>query len=187
MRGAWRAFPTRLPAWKKQDDFNSSSFLLSSNVCLLVGSHCEAYGKKVRSTKIRSHSAQLFETTGTRPTSVISKTLSGSRLPPPIFLRQVTVPLCVTEMMRLATEQACSCRVASTTCLWPTCPKTAYVSEIRGCFKVNVAGCVNPPCTASLHRERSLHWVSYSHMGHLTAQSPSLLLRQLICALWEFC
>lgn len=60
-------------------------------------------------------------------TSVISKMLSGSRLPPPTFLVQVTVPLCVTEMMRLATEQAFSCRVASTTCLWPTCRKTVYI------------------------------------------------------------
>jgi len=54
-------------------------------------------------------------------TSVISKILSGSRLPPPTFLVQVTMPVCVTEMTRLATEQAFSCRVTSTTCLWPTC------------------------------------------------------------------
>lgn len=56
-----------------------------------------------------------------RLTSVISKMLSGSKLPPPTFLVQVTVPFCVTEMIKLATEQAFSCRVASTTCLWPTC------------------------------------------------------------------
>lgn len=71
-------------------------------------------------------------------TSVISKMLSGSRLPPPTFLVQVTVPLCVTEMIRLATEQAFSCRVASTTCLWPTCRKTGGVrgAEQHICLKI---------------------------------------------------
>ncbi len=71
-------------------------------------------------------------------TSVISKMLSGSRLPPPTFLMQVTVPLCVTEMIRLATEQAFSCRVASTTCRWPTCRKQVEVREAKLCVCVTI-------------------------------------------------
>lgn len=71
-------------------------------------------------------------------TSVISKMLSGSRLPPPTFLVQVTVPLCVTEMMRLATEQAFSCRVASTTCRWPTCRKAGGVRAAMWCICITV-------------------------------------------------
>ena len=46
--------------------------------------------------------------------------LSGSRLPPPTFLMHVHVPAGVTAIMRLATEHAFSCSVASTTCLGPT-------------------------------------------------------------------
>lgn len=60
-------------------------------------------------------------------TSVISKMLSGSRLPPPTFRVHVIVPLCVTDMMRLATEHAFSCRVASTMCRWPTCRMSGRV------------------------------------------------------------
>lgn len=124
-------------------------------------------------------------------TSVISKMLSGSRLPPPTFLVQVTVPLCVTDMMRLATEHAFSCRVASTTCRWPTCRRTSGVSGAKAvyiqCLCYNGFENVSLPCTTSLYKERFLHWASYNHTGHPTAQFPSLLRRQLIYALWEFC
>lgn len=75
-------------------------------------------------------------------TSVISKMLSGSRLPPPTFLVQVTVPLCVTDMMRLATEHAFSCRVASTTCRWPTCRRTGGVSGAKAVYIQYVSVCV---------------------------------------------
>lgn len=64
--------------------------------------------------------------------------LSGSRLPPPTFLAQVTVPLCVTAMMRLATEQAFSCRVASTTCRCPTCSTTCGVRGAKSCLYFTV-------------------------------------------------
>lgn len=49
-------------------------------------------------------------------TSIISKMLSGSRLPFPTFLMHVTTPLLVTDTSKLAREQASSWRVASTTC-----------------------------------------------------------------------
>lgn len=49
-------------------------------------------------------------------TSIISKMLSGSRLPFPTFLMHVTTPLLVTDTSKLAKEQASSWRVASTTC-----------------------------------------------------------------------
>lgn len=130
-------------------------------------------------------------------TSVISKMLSGSRLPPPTFLVQVTVPLFVTDMMRLATEQAFSCSVASTTCRWPTCREQfarGSVEEVKS-QKVHMphSFCycsfreVGSPCTTWQYKERSLHWVWYNHRGHRTARFPSLLLRQSICELWEVC
>ena len=129
-----------------------------------------------------------------RLTSVISKTLSGSRLPPPTFLTQVTVPLCVTEMMRLATEQAFSCRVASTTCLWPTCRKQRLYIHLVFCLKMGFRNSsplsvkqMNVPCTRSLYKGHSLHLASYSRTGHLTARFPFLLRHLLIYALWEFC
>lgn len=108
MSGAWRAFPTRLPACRQHNllehFYHTSSF-----------KH-----KHIQNLEESKRRATL--------TSVISKMLSGSRLPPPTFLVQVIVPLCVTDMIRLATEQAFSCRVASTTCLWPTCRKTVNVT-----------------------------------------------------------
>lgn len=64
-------------------------------------------------------------------TSVISKMLSGSRLPPPTLRVQVTVPLCVTDMMRLATEHAFSCKVASTMWRWPTYGETRWLVSVR--------------------------------------------------------
>lgn len=57
--------------------------------------------------------------------------LSGSRLPPPTFRVHVIMPLCVTDMMRLATEHAFSCRVASTICRWPTCRTSGRVRGMR--------------------------------------------------------
>lgn len=54
-------------------------------------------------------------------TSIISKMLSGSRLPFPTFLTHVTTPSLVTDTSRLAREQASSWRVASTTCRQPIC------------------------------------------------------------------
>lgn len=41
-------------------------------------------------------------------TSIISKTLSGSRLPFPTFLMHVTTPVLVTDTSKLAKEQASS-------------------------------------------------------------------------------
>lgn len=118
--------------------------------------------------------------------------LSGSRLPPPTFLVQVTVPLCVTDMMRLATEHAFSCSVASTTCRWPTCRRTGRVRRTKAvcalhCLSNRGFENVSLPCTTSLCMEHFLRRVSCNHMGHLTAQFPSLLHRQRIYALWEFC
>lgn len=91
-------------------------------------------------------------------TSVISKMLSGSRLPPPTLRVQVTMPLCVTDMMRLATEHAFSCNVASTMWRWPTYGGTGrLVSVASVCYD----GCKKPKrsllCTASLYKGRSLH------------------------------
>lgn len=105
--------------------------------------------KQLNKNKLKSHYANAsveveeearWPRWRARLTSVISKILSGSRLPPPTFLVQVTVPLCVTEMIRLATEQAFSCRVASTTCRWPTCRVTGKVrgAKQRICFIVYV-------------------------------------------------
>lgn len=64
-------------------------------------------------------------------TSVISKMLSGSRLPPPTLRVQVTMPLCVTDMIRLATEHAFSCKVASTMWRWPTYGGTRWLVSAR--------------------------------------------------------
>lgn len=79
-------------------------------------------------------------------TCVISKMLSGSRLPPPTLRVQVTMPLCVTDMMRLATEHAFSCKVASTMWRWPTYGETRWLVSARvvtlcygGCKKQNGA------------------------------------------------
>lgn len=43
------------------------------------------------------------------------------------------------------------------------------------------------PCTTSLYKERFPRWASHSHTGRPTARFPSLLRRQRICELWEFC
>lgn len=82
-------------------------------------------------------------------TSVISKMLSGSRLPPPTFRVQVTMPLCVTDIMRLATEQAFSCRVASTMWRWPTCRETRWLVSVYTALAVFTTG-MEPELT--LHR-----------------------------------
>lgn len=123
-------------------------------------------------------------------TSVISKMLSGSRLPPPTFRVQVTMPLCVTAMMRLATEQAFSCRVASTMWRWPTCRGTRWLVSVYTAFTVCVLWRVKNlslPCTGSLYMGRSLHWSSCNHKGHPTALFPSLLRHLMIWKLWVFC
>lgn len=96
-------------------------------------------------------------------TSVISKMLSGSRLPPPTFRVQVTRPLCVTDMMRLATEQAFSCRVASTMWRWPTCGETGRLVSQRA----NSLHCVLTAGQAQL----TLHRVTI----HGTFSTPILM------------
>jgi hypothetical protein len=70
-------------------------------------------------------------------TSIISKILSGSKLPFPTFLMHVTTPLLVTDTSRLAKEQASSCRVASTTCRQPICKVRAAQHWCGQCTPYN--------------------------------------------------
>lgn len=124
-----------------------------------------------------------------RFTSVISKMLSGSRLPPPTFRVQVTMPLCVTDMMRLATEQAFSCRVASTIWRWPTCRGTRWLVSVYTAYtavlwRVKILSLL---CTGSLYMGHSPHWSACNHTGHPTALFLSLLHHQMIWKLWVFC
>lgn len=108
-------------------------------------------------------------------TSVISKMLSGSRLPPPTFRTPVTMPLCVTEMIRLATEQAFSCRVASTTCLWPTCRKTVYTVCSTVCVTMGVGN--------SLHL--SIGKWAYLAQGHYTGDVLYIKSHTVVRVIWQ--
>lgn len=122
-------------------------------------------------------------------TSVISKILSGSRLPPPSFRTQVTVPLWETEINRLATEQAFSCKVASTTCLWPICYAHTHANTVK---KVPNSSPGEPPALptveVSLLHRITLWALFYAviHCNHLThTEKCNGTLIQRIIPNWE--
>lgn len=95
--------------------------------------------------------------------------LSGSRLPPPTFRVQVTMPLCVTDMMRLATEHAFSCRVASTMWRWPTCEKQ---DDLSACIK-------HSPCYDGWRTR------AYFAQGHYTRDILYIDPHAIIWVIWQ--
>lgn len=89
--------------------------------------------------------------------------------------------------MRVATEQAFSCSVASTTCLWPTCRdkhNTLVRDWGRNAVFIVEDQKVNLLCTKSRYMEHFLHWVSCSRKDHPITRFLCFRRRLKKYALW---